>query len=262
MEAKVTDGNPRGRFVWHELMTNDTAAASRFYQQVIGWTQQPWHDPSMNYSVWMAGERPVAGLLPLPEHAAAMGATPAWFTYIEVPSVDATLADAVALGGTIMVPARDIPDVGRFGMIQDPQGIPFAIITSATQPGEEADPQLLGVSWHELNTSDWKAGRSFYEALFGWERRAEHDMGPDGVYSMFGLGRFTLGGMFTVPPGTPLQWMNYFYVDSADAAAERATAAGGTIAYGPMDVPGGDRIAALVDPQGARFAVTSKPKVS
>ena len=58
----------------------------------------------------------------------------------------------------------------------------------------------------------------------------------------------------TAPPN----WLQYIAVDSADRAAERVTANGGTIMNGPMDVPGGDRIAQCMDPQGAAFAVHSR----
>ena len=55
----------------------------------------------------------------------------------------------------------------------------------------------------------------------------------------------------------PPTWLHYVRVDSTDAAAARVTANGGTVINGPMDVPGGGRIAQCVDPQGAIFAVHS-----
>jgi predicted enzyme related to lactoylglutathione lyase len=81
-----------------------------------------------------------------------------------------------------------------------------------------------------------------------------------GTYFVFGRDRFTYGGMFNKPTNltVPPHWLNYVQVESADAAAERATKAGGKVINGPMEVPGGDRIAQIVDPQGATFAVQSK----
>ena len=89
-------------------------------------------------------------------------------------------------------------------------------------------------------------------------------MGPMGMYAMFGRDRFTYGGMFNKPSSleAPPHWLHYAMVDSADAAADRATKAGGTVVNGPMEVPGGDRIAQILDPQGAMFAVHSKPKTN
>jgi hypothetical protein len=240
-------------------MTSDPRSDLPFYEQVIGWNAQKWPDPSMDYTLLMAGETAVAGVIPTPPGHDDVKTQ--WYAYVAVPDVDETLAQAESLGGSVLVPARDIPDIGRFGMILDPQGVPFAVITSCRPAMEETDPRLLEPSWHELHTTDWKAAIRFYEALFGWEKKGEVDMGPMGVYYIFGLGRFMYGGMYDAPPGTPSQWLTYVRVDSADAAAERAKAAGGRIVHGPAEVSGGSRIAMILDPKGAMFGVQSNPQV-
>ena len=81
-------GAERGRFAWHELMTTDVAAAKIFYGTVIGWGTRKGEasgsDALPDYTVWTAGERPVGGLMKLPEQARAMGAPPHWLAYVEV----------------------------------------------------------------------------------------------------------------------------------------------------------------------------------
>jgi len=178
----------------------------------------------------------------------------------EVPDVDETVALAERLGGKVLAPAEDIPDVGRFAVLQDPQGGVFAVLTSAMPLGPEEDPAPRTFSWHELTTSDQQAAIRFYEQLFGWVKQSEFDMGNMGVYHMFGRDRFTYGGMMAKPPEAPgTYWLHYIQVaDSADAATTRATALGAKAIVGPMEVPGGDRVAVLTDPQGAFFAVHSK----
>jgi predicted enzyme related to lactoylglutathione lyase len=86
-------------------------------------------------------------------------------------------------------------------------------------------------------------------------------MGPDGTYQMFrrGSGKIDLGAFYKRPadkPGTAA-WLMYAFVRDADLAAELVTQLGGRVLSGPMDVPGGGRIATCVDPQGAAFAVHS-----
>jgi predicted enzyme related to lactoylglutathione lyase len=250
----------RGRFVWHELMTTDLDAARTFYTQVVGWSTQTW-DGNKDYTMWMTGERPVGGLMTLPATAAAMGAPPSWLAYVEVPDVDATVAKAADLGGTILQPVMDIDQVGRLAVIRDPQGAVIAAITSATALTPETDPTPLDFSWHELTTTDQSGAIDFYEALFGWKQQSEFDMGQMGVYKMFGRDRFTYGGIMTKSPDMPMgpYWLHYIRVaDSVDAAVERATQLGGIVRLPPMEVPGGDRVAILSDPQGATFAVHFK----
>jgi uncharacterized protein len=259
MEPTVSTDENRGRIVWHELMTKDTNAAKKFYTEVVGWGTQQF-DGGMDYTMWTAGENPVGGVMDTPPEAAAMGAPPSWTMYVAVPDTDATVAQATKLGGSVIAPPTDIPGVGRFAVLRDPQGAVFAVIKGEGPDRPETDPQRLEFSWHELMTTDYKAADKFYSELFGWTKKDEFDMGPMGIYHMFGRDRFTYGGMMNKPADMPAppHWVNYVHVESADAAAERATKAGGTVMLGPMEVPGGDRIAVLMDPQGATFAVHSK----
>jgi len=261
MATTATTTSTKGRFVWHELLTKDPVAAQDFYTKVIGWGTQKFEgSPAGDYTMWMDGETPVGGVMKLPEDAAAMGAPPNWLAYVEVPDVDETVALAQKLGAKVLAPAEDIPDVGRFSVLQDPQGGVFAVLTSAMPLGPEEDPSPRTFSWHELTTSDQQAAIRFYEQLFGWVKQSEFDMGNMGTYHMFGRDRFTYGGMMAKPPEAPgTYWLHYIQVaDTADDATSRATALGAKAIVGPMDVPGGDRVAVLTDPQGAFFAVHSK----
>jgi uncharacterized protein len=250
----------RGRFSWVELLTTDPAAARAFYQEVVGWGATRMDGGPVEYTLFTSGDIPLAGLMALPPDAAAMGAPPSWLGYVEVPEVDATVDQAVKLGAKVIAPVMEIPQAGRFAVLQDPQGAVFAIMTSAHPLAPETDPAPREFSWHELTTSDQAGAIAFYEQLFGWEKKSELDMGEMGVYYMFGRDRFTYGGIMTKPPQAPgTHWLYYVRVaDSADAAADRATRLGAKIMVPPMEVPGGDRVAVLSDPQGAVFGVHSK----
>ena len=112
----------------------------------------------------------------------------------------------------------------------------------------------------------WKAKQSSElvprPEIFGWKILQEMDMGPMGTYRIFGLGERRLGGMMTTPKGSPMPpvWLYYTETSDLDAAIGRATKSGAKIMNGPMDVPGGGRIAQLTDPQGAAFALHQSPK--
>lgn len=250
----MTVAASRGRFVWYDLFTSDPKAAEAFYTKVANWGTQAWQD---GYTMWTANGQPIGGVMTLPP-----GMTkPHWVAYITVPDVDQSVEQAIRLGGTSVSPAEDVPSVGRLAVLADPQGAVFAVFTPTdAPPAPEKDPAIGEFSWHELGTTDYKAGFAFYEQIFGWEKSAEHDMGEMGVYFIFKRNGKDLGGMYTMPPGMPIgpHWMQYVRVDSADAAADRVKAGGGQIVNGPMDVPGGDRVAVCGDPQGGAFAVHSK----
>ncbi|HEX4575630.1 MAG TPA: VOC family protein, partial [Gemmatimonadales bacterium] len=126
-------------------------------------------------------------------------------------------------------------------------------------PGPDAPAAIGDFSWHELATKDWQAAWRFYQALFGWDKDEAMDMGPAGMYQMFGRGGRQLGGIYNTPSDMPAppHWLSYVRVASADQAAKTVSALGGKVVRGPMDVPGGDRIAMCVDPHGVAFAVHS-----
>ena len=144
----------RGRFVWHELLTTDTKAAEGFFTKVAGWTAKPF---DQSYTLFMTGARNRAGLMALPPEARNMGAPPHWESYVATPDVDETAKQAVALGGKVLKAPSDIPNVGRFAVLQDPQGATFAIFKGTGEMPVEDKPAIGDFSWHELATSDWKA---------------------------------------------------------------------------------------------------------
>ena len=104
---------PRGRFVWHELLTSDPAAAQGFYTQLTGWTTKAGDIGDQPYTEWVNGETFVGGLMQLPAEAKAQGAPPHWLAYVAVPSVDDTLQQAEGLGAKKLMGPMDIPTVGR-----------------------------------------------------------------------------------------------------------------------------------------------------
>lgn len=122
-----------GAFSWCELMTTNTDEAKTFYTQLFGWEMQDQPMPGMIYTVLKSeGKEVGGGLMPIPDEAA--GCPSAWGIYVTVDDVDATAKTTTELGGTVMRPPTDIPNVGRFAIIQDPQGAVLSIISYFPKP--------------------------------------------------------------------------------------------------------------------------------
>ena len=253
----MSNADIRGRFVWHELMTTDPQGAGAFYSKVLPWKTQPSGMP--DYTLWVAGKTQTGGLMAQPESARQAGAPPSWLVYIGTPDVDATAASAERLGGRVLKAPADIPSVGRFAVLSDPQGATFAVFTPSAQPAGGSAP--TGFSWHELGTSDQQGAVAFYSQLFGWSQGPAHDMGPAGTYQLIEHGGAQVGGVYKLMDASRApHWLTYIQVASVDRAAAAAKAAGGRVTQGPMEVPGGSRIAQIVDPQGGAFAVHEPAK--
>jgi predicted enzyme related to lactoylglutathione lyase len=252
-----------GQFIWYELMTPDIEAAKRFYTDVVGWGTEEWKGGNHDYTILTAAQKPVGGVMVLPEEAKKHGAPPHWMGYVGTTDVRATLNKAQSLGAQVLVPPTPIPEVGAFGVLLDPQGADLAVFTpSGEGPGAGEQTQEGRVSWHELLTTDLNAAWDFYHALFGWEKTEAMDMGSMGIYQMYGKGGRTLGGMMIRPkemmPGRAM-WLYYVKVRDIDDALNHVKSDHGKILNGPMDVPGGGRIAQCMDTQGAMFALHATP---
>lgn len=114
--------NEAGAFAWCELATSNVAKAKQFYGDVFGWG---WGGGD-EYAEAQVGGRTIAGVMPrrpevpaeVPDH---------WLVYFGSDDVDADAKRATGLGATVTAPPMDIPDIGRFAVLVDPQGATFAM---------------------------------------------------------------------------------------------------------------------------------------
>jgi len=111
---------------WNELVTTDADAATKFYVGLFGWITESWPMGDFTYTVLKNGDVPVAGLMPQPKEM--KGAPSAWTAYFAVSDCDASTKRAEKLGGKVCMGPLDIPNVGRFSILADPEGATFAII--------------------------------------------------------------------------------------------------------------------------------------
>jgi len=253
----MTDNN--GKFVWYEWMGGDLERAADFYGHVVGWKLGDPGMASFPYKVGAVGNYGVVGMLAAPAEAKAMGAPPSWTGYIRVESVDDAAAKLKAAGGRVMREAMDIPNIGRFAIVTDPQGAAFALFRDdGGNPPPAPPPGTAGlVGWRELHAADSAAAFKFYASQFGWKETTQFDMGPMGVYRLFENGDQQGGMMSKTAQGPGPCWLYYFIVEAAAAAAARVAEKGGKLLNGPHEVPGGMWAMQCVDQEGAMFGLVA-----
>ncbi|MES1256766.1 MAG: VOC family protein [Acidobacteriota bacterium] len=250
-------------FIWYELLTTDPDAAATFYGTVLGWAASGSGQAGMDYRTFTKDGVAVGGHMALSPGAVASGMPPCWLGYVSVADVDKSVAAVLAAGGAVYMPAMDIPNVGRFALVADPQGASFYVMTAAGQgPATSFAPSTPGHGgWHELHTTDWKAALAFYGAQFGWKESRAMDMGPMGTYLLFNVGAGdAVGGMVNNAEAPRPFWLYYFNVADIEQAGRLIAANGGRVLMGPHQVPTGSWIVQAQDPQGAMFALVG-PKV-
>lgn len=253
--------NRQGDFIWYELMARDSEALRSFYQQVMGWTMVEQKANGESYPTFAVGDDYIGGLLNLSDEMAAQGARPTWLGYVGVDDVDDSARKVEELGGKLLMPPRDIPGVGRFAMVTDPQQIPFYIMRGAVEGRSTAfSPDAVGrCSWNELTTPDQDGAITFYAALLHWENRESMAMSDTAEYKLLHLGDVMIGG---VSPCTDEQsrpgWTFYFRVPNIYQAIEKIKRNGGELLFGPHEVPGDDYIVIAEDPEGVIFGLAGK----
>ncbi|MEQ1510931.1 MAG: VOC family protein [Sphingopyxis sp.] len=262
--------NAHGDFIWYELLTTDADAAGDFYGKVVGWTSKGAGQPGMDYRFFYAGDGSdtkdgVGGYMAITPEMAAGGARPTWLGYIAVDDVDASVASIVAAGGAVMMPAMDLPNVGRMAMVADGQGVPFYVMRGASDEASHAfaatEPKVGHCAWNELSTTDPTAAVAFYTKQFGWRQDGEMDMGPMGKYQFLYHGEPMIGAIMPKMPSMPMPgWTYYFRVADIDVAVAAITANGGSLLMEPMEIPGGIFALNARDPQGAAFAIMGPRK--
>lgn len=118
--------NENNTLSWNELMTNDTERAKDFYTKLFGWKSKTDGDKGMPYTEWINGEEHIGGMMQIQPDMGPM--PPNWGVYFAVDDCDAMVQKATSLGGRKYMPPTDIPNVGRFAVLADPQGAAFNII--------------------------------------------------------------------------------------------------------------------------------------
>jgi predicted enzyme related to lactoylglutathione lyase len=118
--------NVPGSLTWNELLTRDITGGKEFYQHVLGVTTRDVASDGGEYTLLQVGPANVAGMMGFtPEMSVDIPSH--WAVYFAVEDADATVARAVELGATVLMPPIDSP-AGRFAMLTDPQGATFSII--------------------------------------------------------------------------------------------------------------------------------------
>ena len=246
-----------GRVVWHDCMTTDIDKSVEFYSKMFGWQIK---DVDMGggapYKMIHAGEAGIGGFVKVdPDDAMPTR----WVAYVATDDIDAACMRATTGGGKIAVPPQEIPNVGKFAMIVDPQGAVIAPYQSATGdlgPKPEGHSPVGQFIWEEMFASDPAAAAAYYGELFGWKTQ-EMDMGEMGTYRVQMRGETPEAGIMAVPPGSDGKpcWMSYVHVEDVDASAAKVNELGGVTFVEPRDIPNMGRFSVHNDPCGTMFAL-------
>jgi predicted enzyme related to lactoylglutathione lyase len=240
-----------GKAIWHDLVTEDPAAAERFYEGLFGWSfQKTTATGGHAYSVARSGSVWVAGIIAVdpPTDGKTFSR---WLPYFSVGDVDRAVETSVSAGGTVAATARNVP-LGRVAAIVDREGAVIGLARSDIgDPDDSTTAAAPGrVIWTELLTNNVAAATEFYRRVIGFDVRTIERRG--GKYRLLGNNGIDRAGLLEnpVPDWTPI-WLTYFGVKDAAAAAVRAEELGGQILVPVSPELREGTMAVVRDPTGA-----------
>ncbi len=254
--ADAADPVETGRFVWHDLMTKDVAAAKRFYGELLGWRFEDTKRGERPYVLARSGGTLAAGIVDITANAKA---GPQWISYMAVADVDKAVAQARSDGGQVLVEPRDFPNA-RAAVITDPQGAPLGLAQVRRSLPDPVHPTARQFFWDEYLAGDAAKALDFYKRLAGYEDAiSESRLGVD--YHLLRKTR-ARAGLFQLPAtskGVEPNWLPYVLVDDPAALAARVTSLGGTILLAAAPERRNSSLVVIADPGGAPLALQKFP---
>lgn len=262
-----------GKIVWHDLLTHDAEAAQEFYGELFGWSFESSSEAPGRYWDIKHEGRVIASMLAVGRDEVD---SPLWLVSASVADVDSAASRAGGLGATITVEPSELPNRGRYAVVEDLQGAFLVLLRSSSgdppDGGEVASGAWL---WSELWTTDTAAAVSFYEGLLGYRSEgvaarladAPDDASSESVvgeespvvfYAMY-RGDSVRAGIHQLPSDAVSHWLPYVAVRGVSGMAARAAELGGKVLLPPEAVLNGEA-AILVDPTGAPFGIQEWPR--
>ena len=243
----------KGHFVWHDLMTTDTAAALTFYQGLLGWTTEVQDMGSGPYTMVKAADKSFGGV-----NQDDTG-SPRWISYISVENLDDSVAKIKELGGSVHETLA-VPGVGTMAYATDPDGAEFAPFQDENADYQHELPHGVqpggGIAWHELTANDQNKADAFYSEIFGWGK-VVWPMDDGGEYHGLTIGEIPVAGVFKRPEQVPYcYWSIYFEAPgTVEQTVTDVKRLGGSVLRDTFTVEGTGDIAIVKDPAGAVFGL-------
>jgi predicted enzyme related to lactoylglutathione lyase len=253
------DGNYiYGKFVWHDLVTDNVPAARDFYGQLFGWEFEGRGGDGAPYLTAIQNDLPIAGIVKADRLQEQVNES-RWIGYISVRDVDKTAKRILNTGGLIYKAPMDLEVRGRQAIVGDNKGAAFGIITA--NGGDPVNEELKEGSWlwDELLTRDPETVIAFYSALAGYEIKEISDTNLQNYYVLSLDGKQFAGITSMAWAGIQPNWIPYIMVRDLQAKISLAKSLGAKIIVAPNQNVQRGNIAILADAAGAVFGMQKWP---
>lgn len=256
-------------FCWTEIATTNIETTKNFYKNVFGWETKNSEVPMEGFvyqEYSLPNGIPMGGIFEMQaEMYGGEMPPPHFMNYIAVENIDEMTSKVFDLNGKIVSPPMDIPNVGRFSVVEDLTGAVFSLITlKETYPPSPLSSNPGELTWYELNTKDIEKSKNFYQEFLGWEvNPSEHNKD----YSNISINGVCFGGMLQITQdwgegweNIPSHWLNYVAVADCDETVGKIKENGGNICIDNFVIENVGKMAVASDQAGAVFSIIQMAK--
>jgi len=245
-----------GKFVWHDLMSDDIPAVKKFYSELFGWTYINLSDEN-DYTVILHDGKPIAGIFGL-KNVKESHRYSQWISYISVIDINQAVSYTKENGGSIYREPFELTNRGKVSFIFDPQQAVLAFVKSSSGDPTDGDPVYNEWLWTELWTKDIDNSTKFYSELFGYNEKKFSTKAENNYYVFEREGK-PRAGLVKIPfENVKPHWMPYIAVKNPSEIVKKVEQLGGTVYLGTEGISG-NNAAIIADPSGAVFTVQKWP---
>jgi predicted enzyme related to lactoylglutathione lyase len=240
--SEDTQRHYQGKFVWHDLLTDDVTAAKTFYAGLFGWSFQDYGD----YVVILNQGRRIGGMITVvPKDSTKAEAL--WLASVSVADVDKAATYVQEHHGAVLKGPMDMTERGRGALVSDADGAHLVLLHSKSGDPVDAMPQNGDWLWNELWSNHLDQSYTFYQALIGYDKTtAESD-----YLILTHEGQWRAGIREVKDDDSKVRWVPVIRVADPEATAAKATQFGGRVLLEPQDSFKNGDVAVIIDPSGA-----------
>ena len=256
----ATEESFPGKFIWADLFTSEQPAAEAFYTGLFHWTattiERETGSGAHDYVVLYNQGRPIAGIVhrPLQTQDKVRGR---WIGYVSVDNVASTVEAETAAGGSVLLPAKDLPQRGTQAIIADRDGAILGLLHSSSGDPGEYRPEAGDWTWAQLFARDTEAESQFYRDLLHYEIMPDtrSDRAGGFIFASGGYSRASLAPLPSSHRNAKPGWLLFVRVASVQDTVALASSLGGKIRVAPKDIDAKMQMAIIADPLGEAIGV-------
>lgn len=239
-----------GKFIWRDLLTENSEGVRSFYRELFGWTFRETGDSK--YTLILHRGRPIAGMFTVGKDTKDINESQ-WVSLLSVSDVDAAVSQVREDSGQVHVAPVDVSPRGTVAVVSDSQGALLAFVKTNGGDPPDREAAFGDWLWTELWTYEVDRALAFYGQLAGYTHETAGEKDDYTILQSSGAPRAGILELSTkeIRP----HWVPYVRVENAKAIADRVDELGGALVMAPRDDVRDGTVAIIADPSGAVMAV-------